>query len=167
LRSVLVFIVTAIVAGSAWQLSSCSTIGAPTIDGPVVTVADGDTLIVLQDLRQIRIRLVENDDLPAPFAPTKAVNASHESVSALMDRKFSTYRNLIFTSEGAPRPYVRARLPRCAFASTTNDWRCEETTDDGNHHPDYEDFHDARLRPPYAEESMPRRRQQGLADCPA
>jgi endonuclease YncB( thermonuclease family) len=59
MRSVLVFIVTAVIAGGAWQLWSSDDL--PTIEGPVVSITDGDTLTVLRERRQLVIRLTEID----------------------------------------------------------------------------------------------------------
>jgi endonuclease YncB( thermonuclease family) len=81
MRAFLTFVLTAVIAGATWRLSGCSTASdIPTIKGPVVSVIDGDTLVVLQDQQRISIRLVEIDapDRGQPFG-----KASTESLAAL------------------------------------------------------------------------------------
>lgn len=79
MRTVLSFIATAVIAGSAWWLWGSSA-DVPTIKGPVVSITDGDTLVVLQDRRQIRIRLVEID---APERGQPFGTRSKQSLAAL------------------------------------------------------------------------------------
>lgn len=88
MRAFPTFVLTAaVIAGATWRLSGCSTAtNVPTIKGPVVSVTDGDTLVVLQEGRRTLIRLVEID---APERGQPFGKASTESLAALCATKMA------------------------------------------------------------------------------
>jgi endonuclease YncB( thermonuclease family) len=71
----------------AWLLAAFSAVHADTFEGKVVRVADGDTLTVLVNHNQIKVRLVEID---APERKQAFGSRSRQSLSDLCGSKTAT-----------------------------------------------------------------------------